>query len=569
MYSLILCFIVFVLLVSVSVVMITTIAKLTLKTIKCGAEDEKIKKEYFKTLSKSKKGKGIDCMLSLLLCLILCAVFAFSLFVGFREKSYSDTMPTIKVVQSDSMKTKHEKNTYLDENDLNNQFSRFDIVLTYKVPDQFDLELYDIVVYEVNGMDVIHRIVQIEEPNQYHPNERWFRLQGDANESPDRFPVKYEQIKGIYRDQKVPFVGSFILFMQSPAGWICILLVVVAFIATPLLERKIKKATNLRLIEIGVIIPGVEPVVELTEDDEDYVRPDFLDDREPELSLLAVENDSETEVAVSEDDLAVEEPIVDPWLNLNTFAEKLDASSEFVKETVADIQELLLNIDGSFKTESKQYRTFRTQKVALARFEFLGRTLYAYLGANPDDYVQSGYIYTDVSDVKQFKNYPMRVILTSERQRDLVKALLCDIVKNNGLTIGDVQRFEYPTDRTLFADALSDLPGNAIKYYSIVRSEAESLGGAYMVDGYDREFRTDDTPIACMEIRGKSVCLYINADPAEHGDGLTLTDVPRYRVEEYPLGIVLSSDEDLKLSVRIIKDLAKKHGLTDTRGEKL
>ena len=52
LYSLILCFIVFVLLVSVSVVMITTIAKLTLKTIKCGAEDEKIKKglnEYKKS----------------------------------------------------------------------------------------------------------------------------------------------------------------------------------------------------------------------------------------------------------------------------------------------------------------------------------------------------------------------------------------------------------------------------------------------------------------------------------------------------------------------------------------
>ena len=30
--------------------------------------------------------------------------------------------------------------------------------------------------------------------------------------------------------------GSFILFMQSPAGWMCALLILVAMIATPILE---------------------------------------------------------------------------------------------------------------------------------------------------------------------------------------------------------------------------------------------------------------------------------------------------------------------------------------------
>ena len=35
--------------------------------------------------------------------------------------------------------------------------------------------------------------------------------------------------------------------MQSPAGWLCILLILVAIVATPLLESKLMEAKNERL----------------------------------------------------------------------------------------------------------------------------------------------------------------------------------------------------------------------------------------------------------------------------------------------------------------------------------
>ena len=111
--------------------------------------------------------------------------------------------------------------------------------------------LYDIVVYQQDDLMVIHRIVGIEEPNESHPNDRYFLCQGDAVGTPDRFPVKYSQIKGIYRNEKVPFVGSFVLFMQSPAGWLCILLVVFALIATPIAEKKIWAVEEERLKQIA------------------------------------------------------------------------------------------------------------------------------------------------------------------------------------------------------------------------------------------------------------------------------------------------------------------------------
>ena len=60
-------------------------------------------------------------------------------------------------------------------------------------------------------------------------------------------------MRGIYRGERIPFVGSFILFMQSPAGWLCILLVVFALITTPILEKKIRKEENKRLVYLGLV----------------------------------------------------------------------------------------------------------------------------------------------------------------------------------------------------------------------------------------------------------------------------------------------------------------------------
>ena len=99
-------------------------------------------------------------------------------------------------------------------------------------------------------MYVIHRIVGIEEPNKFHPNERHYVLQGDAVETPDRLVVKYSQMQGIYEGVRVPYVGSFLMFLQSPAGWLCVLLVIFAMVITPIVEKRIEKEKNNRKLVI-------------------------------------------------------------------------------------------------------------------------------------------------------------------------------------------------------------------------------------------------------------------------------------------------------------------------------
>lgn len=238
-YSLILCLIVFVMLVSILSYMLAIIIKQGFKHIKVGLEDEDILKDFNTDSSRkqSKFSKVFNKILELLLCIIFGVIFLSSLYINCTQNVYFDNAPTFRVVLTSSMEKKNEKNKYLFENNLNNQISSFDLITTYKIPDENDLKLYDIVVYEVDGILIVHRIVGIEEPNAQHPNERHFLMQGDAVGAPDRFPVLYSQMKGIYKGEKIPFIGSFVLFMQSPAGWLCMLLIVGAMVCTPILEK--------------------------------------------------------------------------------------------------------------------------------------------------------------------------------------------------------------------------------------------------------------------------------------------------------------------------------------------
>ena len=258
-YVFILCLIVFVSLTALFSCLIATLIKLTVRLVKTGVEDERIVEEFTQN-SKRKTGclwVVLDRAVSVVLCCILFAVFAFSLYVNFSGAPSSDTIPTLSVVKSGSMSYKNQKNTYLFENGIDNQFQTFDLIFLYKLPAVDELQLYDVVLYEIDGTPVIHRIVEIYPPNDAHA-EYYFLLQGDALENPDRFPVYYEQMRGIYRDQRIPFLGSFVAFMQSVAGYLCILLVIFGIVATPIVEKHVNAAKQARLREIG-ILPPVEP----------------------------------------------------------------------------------------------------------------------------------------------------------------------------------------------------------------------------------------------------------------------------------------------------------------------
>ena len=207
---------------------------LTMRLIYVGYWDQELVQEYEfdkkarpRPRSRSTTGKVIAAAV----CGVMTVGVVFAMSLGIAEGFTTAAIPSLRVVKSDSMSEKHEDNKYLVENDLNNQMQTFDIIVTYAPPAEEDIQLYDVIVYEKNGELIVHRVVLIVEPNENHPDGRLFYTRGDAIKKNDTTPVKYEQIRGVYREERIPFIGSFVLFMQSPAGIICLLLAICSMIA--------------------------------------------------------------------------------------------------------------------------------------------------------------------------------------------------------------------------------------------------------------------------------------------------------------------------------------------------
>lgn len=538
-YVFALCLIVFAILVGTSSIMLTSIVKLTIKTIKLGAEDEKIKKEYFKAQKIKRKCKGFDFILSLILCLILCVVFAFSIFVGCSGDSYSTDFPTLKVVKSASMATKHEKNTYLYLNELNDQFDTFDLIFTYKLPEEKDLKLYDIVVYEVDGVDLVHRIVGIEEPNEEHPSERFFLLQGDAVERPDRFPVHYFQMKGIYKGERIPFIGSFITFMQSPAGWLCILLVVTAMIIAPILEHFIAKEKTSRLCALGIITneeveqEKEQEIIQESQEDSLPFYANFSKDRKP-----------------------------------STFASKLDQSKDIVKDRYEKVLAFIKRIEGIRAIYSKTSYSFKKGNLPIVKMNFRGKTLCANVAHNPIEYEESKYVFIDVSSTKAYEKYPMRLKLTSDRQTRHTIELLEKLVQKSGLILNEEikEKEEFSFDKlkskkkTTFIGKLRKLSSTQKERYKAIREHLKSIEGVREIESKDfRTYRKGNKAVAKITIKGKTLNVYLGLNPTDYVESKYVfkdcSSIKKFAL--YPMRVKLTSDRQVRYTIELINKIVE------------
>lgn len=233
--------------------MLLIIVAKDIKAIANGLEDDKIIKEYEKHNGKHHSIPiGILRVVLIVITTIAVVFFIWALSIRFKDPKVEGNVAVPRVVLSDSMSYQRKSNEYLTANGLNDQFDTFDIIFTHELPDEFELELYDIVVYEIRGDLVIHRIIGIEEPNEEHPEHRLFELRGDSLKYSDEFKVEYSQMKSIYKGDKIRFAGSFIYFMQSPLGYLCILLLIVGSILSPILDLIIRAAKRSRLKELGL-----------------------------------------------------------------------------------------------------------------------------------------------------------------------------------------------------------------------------------------------------------------------------------------------------------------------------
>ncbi len=109
-----------------------------------------------------------------------------------------------------------------------------DLILVGRAEPQ-ELQVGDVIAFTEGKIIVTHRIIGVETGEG---GTLLFRTQGDANNSPDVEPVPEENIVGICRG-RIPRVGDFALFLQTPLGMLLFVgIPVLGFIGYDVIRRQ-------------------------------------------------------------------------------------------------------------------------------------------------------------------------------------------------------------------------------------------------------------------------------------------------------------------------------------------
>lgn len=110
-----------------------------------------------------------------------------------------------------------------------------------------------------------------------------------------------------------------------------------------------------------------------------------------------------------------------------TFLEKLEMANEIVQERYDDVKAFLVYY-GAKPRISKSCETYRIGRKAVAKMAIRGKTLSLYLALSPNEFMETKYKFSDVSDVKRYQLVPMRTKLRSSRSvkwaKELIKTMM-------------------------------------------------------------------------------------------------------------------------------------------------
>lgn len=143
-------------------------------------------------------------VISILLCIILIPVIIINVMLiinGFTNKS---DMPDVfgykpMIVLSGSMSP---------------TFEAGDMILIKNVENPAALQKGDITCYLISGKATTHRIIQVAEKD----GQTAYVTKGDFNNVEDRLAVMPNQIQGTYTGIRIPHLGDFLMFVQTPQG---------------------------------------------------------------------------------------------------------------------------------------------------------------------------------------------------------------------------------------------------------------------------------------------------------------------------------------------------------------
>ena len=116
------------------------------------------------------------------------------------------------------------------------------------------------------------------------------------------------------------------------------------------------------------------------------------------------------------------------WMYSYSFTAKLARATDETKEYYNRIKNEILAY-GVKPRMSWANESFYFGRNTYVKFGIRGKTLSTYLALDPAEFENTKYIFTDVSGLVKYKNYPMRVKVSSDRQVKWTKELIAQILE--------------------------------------------------------------------------------------------------------------------------------------------
>ena len=212
-----------------------------------GKKDIELLDSEFLEKKKKKKESNTRKIVKKVVSYVVLSVLILFLGLSIYSKANNDVMllgnSALLTVASGSMSYKNEENTYLDFNNLDDQFQTYDVIQIEKVKEE-DLKLYDVIAFKNNeNKIIIHRIIKIESDVLGVK----YTTRGDANNLSDEFNPRFENIVGRYTGNRVPIVGIFVLFLQSYSGMVTVVALLYCIYMFDKNYSKLKKNCDDRL----------------------------------------------------------------------------------------------------------------------------------------------------------------------------------------------------------------------------------------------------------------------------------------------------------------------------------
>ena len=225
-----------------------------IESVKAGREDtdliEQAIYEENQSKSKGKKiAKKVFRISEYVILGLISAFFLFSLYSRFTGNSLPFGEYSMIVIATDSMSIKNSNNSYLEDNELDNQFDAYDIIGVSPYHSQDEVQLYDVVAYKDDHETIIvHRIRVIETLSDgtivYHTRGDKNAIDDDNNRYGAH--LTYDRIIGHYNGNRIKNIGIFIIFVQSNAGIITIVSIVYCLLMYDRFNNKYEKAVEER-----------------------------------------------------------------------------------------------------------------------------------------------------------------------------------------------------------------------------------------------------------------------------------------------------------------------------------